>query len=348
MIVTTQDRLGIGIVGCGIISEVQAESIQQTKNARLVSVYSRNPENAERVGQKFDVPWSTDWDAFIEGSGVDIVSVCTPSGNHLDYGKLAAEAGKHVVVEKPIEVTVERGRQLIAACQDHGVKLAVIYQNRFVPDVQRMKQRVNDGELGEIFLASAYIKWFRKQAYYDSAEWRGTLALDGGGVLINQAIHTIDLLQWIAGEVESVCGQIGTLTHEGIEGEDNAVATIRFKSGALGVIEGSTSVQPPQPRRLEIHGSKGIALLTGNSPEFIYAAKSQQDSKETLQTKSSIDAQKGYSLKPHQRQFEAIVEAINIDEDPPVSGMESLKSLAIIQGIYESSKRQQSVKLSSL
>jgi predicted dehydrogenase len=307
MIVTTQDRLGIGIVGCGIISEVQAESIQQTKNARLVSVYSRNPENAERVGQKFDVPWSTDWDAFIEGSGVDIVSVCTPSGNHLDYGKLAAEAGKHVVVEKPIEVTVERGRQLIAACQDHGVKLAVIYQNRFVPDVQRMKQRVND-----------------------------------------QAIHTIDLLQWIAGEVESVCGQIGTLTHEGIEGEDNAVATIRFKSGALGVIEGSTSVQPPQPRRLEIHGSKGIALLTGNSPEFIYAAKSQQDSKETLQTKSSIDAQKGYSLKPHQRQFEAIVEAINVDEDPPVSGMESLKSLAIIQGIYESSKRQQPVKLSSL
>jgi predicted dehydrogenase len=338
-----KDRLGISIVGCGIISEVQAESIQKTNNARLISVYSRNPENAERVGQKFGVPWSTDWDAFIRDERVEIVSICTPSGTHLDYGKLTAEAGKHVVVEKPIEVNLERGKHLLEICRNYSVRIAVIFQNRFVPDIQRMKQLVHDGELGEIFLASAYVKWFRKQAYYESAEWRGSLALDGGGVLINQAIHTIDLLQWIAGEVESVCGQIGTLTHEGIEGEDNAVAAIRFKNGALGVIEGSTSVQPPQPRRLEIHGSKGIATLTGNMPNISYASESQQESKEPPQTEPSPGARRGYSLKPHQRQFEAIVEAIKANQDPPVSGDESLKSLAIIQGIYESARTLKTV-----
>jgi predicted dehydrogenase len=290
------------------------------------------------VGEKFDVPWSTDWNVFIRDERMDVVSVCTPSGNHLDYGKLAAEAGKHVVVEKPIEVTLERGQQLLGLCRDMGVKLAVIFQNRFVRDIQRMKGLIENGDLGNIFLASAYVKWYREQAYYDSADWRGTFALDGGGVLINQAIHTIDLLQWMAGDVESVYGQIGTLTHDRIEGEDNAVAVIRFKGGALGVIEGSTSVQPPQSRRLEVHGTQGMATLTGDVLRVNHASDSFAGSYETPQPEPAPGAQQGYSAEPHQRQFEAIVEAIKRNEDPPVSGEEALKSLAIICGIYESAR----------
>ncbi|UCD37857.1 MAG: Gfo/Idh/MocA family oxidoreductase [Fidelibacterota bacterium] len=344
---STKDKPGISLVGCGIISEVQAEAIQNADNAELVSVYSRKRENAERIGEQFQVPWSTDWDAFIQDEQVDIVSICTPSGNHLDYGRQAAKAGKHVVVEKPIEVTLERGRELIQICRNRGVRLAVIFQNRYMPEVQRLKRHLEAGELGDIFLASAYVKWYRKQEYYDSAEWRGSFALDGGGVLINQAIHTIDLLQWMVGEVESISGHIGTLTHERIEGEDNAVAVLRFKGGALGVIEGSTSVLPPMPRRLEIHGTQGTAILTGSALRIENADGSRKDSKEESHPELSAGAQKGFSAVPHQRQFEAIVEAIKKGTDPPVSGDEALKSLAIVLGIYESSRTQQPVYLSS-
>lgn len=335
-------KLGISIIGCGIISEVQAEAIKRSANANLVSVYSRDSENARRIGEKFQVPWSTEYENILSDERIDLVSVCTPSGTHLDYGKRAAEAGKHVVVEKPIEVSLERGKQLIAACRANNVRLAVIYQSRFEPEILKMKRLIEAGSLGKIFLADAIVKWHRKQEYYESADWRGTLALDGGGVLINQAIHTIDLLLWMVGSVHSLSGYIGTLTHEGIECEDNAVATLRFQNGALGIIEGSTSVVPPMARRLAIHATKGSAILTGN--KLVIEKKSELDPRlSNSSTTTTTGAQKGYSSEPHQRQFEAIVEAIHSGAETPVSGEEALQSLSIVLGIYESAKRQQQV-----
>ncbi|MGH7600033.1 MAG: Gfo/Idh/MocA family protein, partial [bacterium] len=255
--------------------------------------------------------------------------------------------GKHVVVEKPIEVTLERGKLLIEACKKNDVKLAVIFQNRFLPDAIRMKETIAGSELGKIFLGDAYIKWHRMQAYYDSAQWRGTLALDGGGALINQAIHTIDLLQWMLGKVETVFGQIGTFTHTGIEGEDTAAATLRFQNGALGVIEASTAVQPAMERRLEIHGEKGTAVLAGNSFRLLGANFSQPEnaSPNEPSARGASSPLQNFTAEPHKRQYEAILNAISQNQTPPVSGEEGLESLAIVLAIYESAKRGRPVNL---
>lgn len=339
-------KFGMGIVGCGTIAYVHAEAIQRINGADLISVYSRNRDHAERLGRKFDVMAHDNWEDFIQDDRLEIVTVCTPSGTHLDYGRLIAEEGKHVVVEKPIEVTLDRGKQLIDVCKRHGIKLAVVFQNRFIPDVIRMKKTIDDGELGKIFLGDATIKWFRTQDYYDRVGWRGTFALDGGGVLINQAIHTIDLLQWMLGKVESIYGQIGTFTHDRIEGEDAAVVCLRFQSGAMGIIEASTSVQPAMDRRLEVHGERGSAILNGNSLRVLGNGFSQPNivnSNDSGKSGASSPLQ-NFSVEPHQNQFEAIIDAIRIDNSPPVSGEESLESLAIVLAIYESARRCLPVK----
>ena len=341
---SVNNKLKIGIVGCGTIADIQAQAIQNAINTELNSVYSRSEKNARRVGEKYNTKWSTDWDHFLADKNMDAVAICTPNGNHLDYGKKAAEAGKHVIVEKPIEVSLSRGRQLIESCRQHGVKLAVIYQNRFMTEAKRMKQMIDDNEIGRIFMGDGYIKWYRTQEYYDSGAWRGTLALDGGGVLINQAIHTIDLLQWYMGAVDSIFGNIATLSHQRLEGEDNAIAILQFKNGAMGVIEASTSIQPAQARRIEIHGSKGSLILNGDELQvLIEGQKDNEPKKDELPTKESMGASSplgGFSIEPHKNQFVAIADAIFSNKIPPVSGPESLKSLAIVLAIYESAKIQ--------
>jgi predicted dehydrogenase len=342
------DSLNVGIVGCGTISPVHAEALQKGSNVELVSVFSRHPENADRLASGFGVKDYSDWDAFLADPDIQAVSICTPSGTHLDYGIAAADAGKHVIVEKPVEVTLERAYQLIDRCQQNGVHLAVIYQSRFVKGIQKLKARLDAGDLGDIFMADAYIKWFRDQEYYDSGEWRGSFALDGGGVLINQAIHTIDLLQWFMGKVDTVFGQIGTFTHSGIEGEDNAVAALRFENGAVGVIEGSTSVQPAQSRRIEIHGQKGTMVLDGEVIRYSGGDFGDGADAGKEDQKSGADSPlAGFSIEPHMRQFEAIAGAVQVGEQPPVTGYDSLQSLGIVMAIYESARKGKAVKLQS-
>ena len=286
---------------------------------------------------------------FISDPNLDVVSICTPSGNHLDYGKKAAKAGKHVIVEKPIEVTMKRAKELIGVCNKNNVLLAVIYQYRFIKEIEELKRQIDKNKLGTLFMGDAYIKWFRSQEYYDSGVWRGTLELDGGGVLINQAIHTIDLLQWLMGDVETVFGQVGTFTHERMEGEDNAVATLRFKSGAIGVIEGSTSVQPAQSKRIELHGEKGSVVIDDNNVKISVngesSDKNEKNEDSGAKSTGSSSPLGGFSIEPHKNQFEAIMNAINNNEMPPVSGEESMKSLAIVMAIYESSKTNAMVNL---
>ena len=341
------EKLGIGIVGCGTISDVHAEAIQSLADTRLVSVFDRESGRAEHLGRKFGVSFHARWDSFIRESRLDAVSICTPSGTHLDYGKSAAAAGKHVIVEKPIEVTLDRGKALMDACKACGVALAVIFQNRFLDDAIRLRQLVQTGGLGKIFLADAYIKWFRQQSYYDSAAWRGTLALDGGGVLINQAIHTVDLLQWVAGRIRSVFGQTGTYTHDRIEGEDAAVAAVRFANGAIGVIEGSTSVKPAVDRRLEIHGESGTAVLEGNTLSVITgeSATAFPAGRGAPKSGGASAPLQNFSTEPHRRQFQAIGQAIRAGTQPPVSGKEALDALAVVLAVYESARRQAPVDM---
>ncbi len=337
-------KLKIGIVGCGTIADIHAQAIRKSINAELHSLYSRTEKNVKKCGEKFSVKWFTDWDKFISDSDLDIVSICTPNGNHLEYGEKVAEAGKHVIVEKPIEVTLKRANILIEKCKKNNVRLAVIYQTRFVPEIIELKKQIEQNEIGNIFMGDAYIKWFRNQEYYDSGAWRGTFELDGGGVLINQGIHTIDLLQWLMGDVETIYGKIGTFTHKNLEGEDNAVAVIKYKSGAIGVIEGSTSVQPAQSRRIELHGKNGSVTIDNNDVKISIGDKQQTEDKNVKTTGASSPLD-GFSIEPHKMQFEAIVNAINTNSAPPVSGEDSLKSLAIVLAIYESSKLNTEINL---
>lgn len=339
--------LRIGIVGLGNISGIHAQAIHESKNCELVSAYSRNTAKLEGFVSQNNIVGYTDWNKFISDKGLDAVAICTPNGTHLDYGKKAANAKKHIIVEKPIEVSIERANELTAICDKNNVSLAVIYQNRFIDKIAGLKQLILENKLGRLIMGDAYVKWFRSQDYYDSGEWRGTIALDGGGVLINQAIHTIDLLQWFMGDVDSVFGQAGTFSHQ-LEGEDNAVGTLRFKNGAIGVIQASSSVQPAQARRLEIHGEKGSIVIDGDDVRvFIEGVPNELEKKreEKIETAGSSNPMGGFKTEAHKKQFEAIANAFFNKEQAPVSSIESIKSLAIVLALYQSAKTNLVIKL---
>lgn len=326
-------KLKIGIVGLGVISYRHAQSVIETENAELVAASSRTEENREKFSKEFDVKMFADYDEMLKQDNIDAVSICTPSGTHMDFGVKAAEAGKHVVVDKPIEVTVERGQKLVDACKKNGVKLAVIYQNRYSNAVRKLKEAVDSGTIGKPVMARGTVKWFRDQEYYTDSGWRGSLDLDGGGALINQSIHTLDLLIWILGDLKCVFGLKDTLTHEGIEAEDNLAASLRFTNGALGLFEASTSIVPPQPRTIEINGSKGTAILRGD--EFQLITNDEEASTDFSQQEEDL-----FFVK----QYRDIVNAILNDGQPPVSGPEALKSLAAVEAIYDSCRQHAAVK----
>ncbi len=328
-------KLGIGIVGCGVISFQHARSILDTEQMELVAASSRSAENREKFSREFEVPVYPTYDELLGNDNIQAVSICTPSGTHLEYGVKAAEAGKHVIVEKPIEVSVERGQALVESCDKHGVKLAVIYQNRFSDAVMKLKKAVDSGEIGKPVMSRAAVKWFRSQDYYTKSGWRGTLDLDGGGALINQSIHTVDLLIWILGEIKSVYGMKDTLTHSGIEAEDNLVATLKFVNGSLGVFEASTSITPAQPRTIEINGSQGTALLKGDRLRLSFDDESASQ---------KIAGNKKTEENLHTKQFKKIVQSILRDEQPPVSGEEALQSLAVVEAIYKSCRKNMPVE----
>lgn len=342
---TDSKTYGIGIAGCGTISGTHAEAIRDTKYGKLVAAHSRNKKKLDAFCERYGGAGFTDYEEFLSQPGLDVVVICTPSGTHLDYGVLAAQAGKHVIVEKPIEVTLERGRELIGSCHKNDVKLAVIYQNRFIEDVIRMKQAIDKGEPGRIFMVDASVKWFRDQDYYDSGGWRGTLDLDGGGAVINQAIHTVDLMVWFCGEVTSLHAFKGTFTHEGIEGEDNAVAALRFKDGAIGVFRASTSVIPPVDRKIEVHGTEGTAVLEGDTYRLMTAGKNKAGDGEEIKATGASDPLAGMTANHHKKQYDQILDAFQNDRVPIVSGEESLKSLAVVEALYKSAERQEVVHM---
>jgi len=258
-------KLGFGIIGLGAIADFHARAIKELDGCELVNCYHYREERANEFAKKHGCTAYTDLDKFLADDRLDIVAIATPSGAHLDGALAAAKAKKHVIIEKPLEITKDRCTQIINACKEHNVKLAGIFQSRFFDSSKILKEAIEKGRFGKIVMADAQVKWFRSQAYYDSAAWRGTWALDGGGALMNQSIHAIDLLLWLVGDVSEVFAFADTLSHERIEVEDTAVAVLRFNSGAMGVIEGTTSAYPGFLKRLEILGTKGSAILEEES-----------------------------------------------------------------------------------
>src|SRR5262245_1048643 len=246
-----------------MIARFHAQAIAEIPNARLAALQSRNPANAAKVQEAAGLRCEvyTDLAEMLKRPDLNIVTICTPSGNHLEPGVAAAKAGKHVVVEKPLEITLDRCDRIIDACDMNRVQLCTIFPSRFADANQALKNAVEAGRFGRLTLGETTCKWWRSQAYYDEGGWKGTKALDGGGALMNQAIHNVDLLQWMMGPVAQIAGFTTMLAHERIEVEDTAVACLRFKNGALGIIQAATSVYPGLPKTIAIHGDKGSVVV---------------------------------------------------------------------------------------
>src|SRR5699024_10349864 len=336
-----QQTYNIGIVGCGNISDTHAQAISKTEKGNLIAAFSRTESTVEEFGLQYDIKSYTSYKKFLGDPALDIVAICTPTGTHLEYGLQAAEAGKYLIIEKPIEITVERGQTLIKTCKKNEVELAVIYQNRFIPEVIEMKKHMEAQTIGAPLMAHASVKWYRDQEYYNNSSWRGTFALDGGGAVINQSIHTVDLLQWVAGKVESITAFKGTFTHDGMEAEDNAVACLKFKNGALGVFQASTSITPPQEREIEINGTKGTLLLKGNVLHKQLSDHGESDvPSKTENAAGASSPLSGMTHQNHKSQYNAILDSFYNNTTPMVSGKERLHSLAIVEALYQAGTEQ--------
>lgn len=336
--------IGIGIIGYGTITPFHVKSILELENCKLIAIQSSSRKKREIITSELGILAFETYDEIILLNFIDLIIICTPSGFHLEPALASMKAKKHVVVEKPLEITVDRVQKLIAASKKHQVTLSCIFQNRYALDYVKVYKAVQSGVLGKLLLGSACIKWKRDQAYYDATSWRGTIEGDGGAVLINQGIHTIDQLIHLMGAVKSVSGNIRTLTHN-IEGEDVATATLEFENGALGTIDGSTSMFKAFPEKIEIHGEKGSIILEGGK---IIHWETETDGKLEFEKKEihsggsnplAID----YAL--HKKQLNAIVNAIIKGVAPPVSATEAMRSVAVIEGIYKSSKENKKIDL---
>jgi len=346
-------KIGFGIVGCGMISGVHARAIQDIRGAKTVAVFTSKPENGRKIAELVGgCAIYADYGKFLKHPGLDIVNVCTPSGAHLEPAIAAAAAGKHVVVEKPLEITLARCDKLIAECRKHAVRLCTIFPSRYSPANRVLKEAIDDGRFGKLTLADSYVKWWRTQQYYDSGGWRGTWKLDGGGAYMNQAIHNVDLLQWFAGEVAEVTGFTGTLAHERIEVEDTGVAAVRFKNGALGVIEATTSAFPGFLKKTEIHGTQGSAIVEQDDVllwQFEPAVRRDAAIRKRFARRigggGGASDPKAISYSGHFEQLKDFVRAVETGTAPLVDGQEGRKSVEIILAIYKAAQSGKAVKL---
>lgn len=329
-------KVRFGIIGCGHIAHKHAEAIVNSPLMELKAVYDINLSAAEAFAEKYGVSWCADINDLLNDSGVDVINVCTPSGLRLEIGLQVAGAEKHLVVEKPMALTLKEADRLIEVCRGKGVKLAVMHQNRFIPAVRRMMKAVSAGRFGKLTHGSAVVRWNRNDEYYAKASWRGTRAMDGG-CMLNQAIHNIDLLQWALGEVQAVFGFTATQVRK-IETEDNAVAVLKFAGGALGTIEASTTIFPSNlEETLSIFGSEGSVILGGVSMGKIRTWRvNGDDEAEVLAEQAGEPDLPRYAC--HRAVLEDMARAVANNRRPAIDGNEGRKALAIIEAIYRSNE----------
>jgi len=349
---STERTYGIGIVGCGVIAPFHARSAQSLPNATLRAVMDIVPEAAQKRAEEFGVEAYTDLDAMLARPDIDIICVCVPSGLHAEIGIRAAQARKHVLVEKPIDITLEAADRLIDACHEYNVKLGVISQHRFGAGMVQLREALDAGRFGKLILGDAIIKWYRTQGYYDSGDWRGTWALDGGGALMNQGVHYVDQLQWTMGPVKSIYAKAATAAHT-IEVEDIVLAILTFENGAIGTVEASTAVYPGLPERLEITGTEGTAVIEAGRVK-IWEFKDEKGEANPYGTKVKAEeapAATG-SADPaaipsagHRTQLANLIASIEGDATPAITGEDARRPLEIILAIYESARTGREVTL---
>ncbi len=332
-----------------MIARFHAQAIQAMQDGKLVAIYARRKEKAEELAHEFDCQPLWDAQSFFANDEIDIVTIATPSGAHLEPALQAAKAKKHVICEKPIEITPQRIDQMIDACEEHQVKLAGIFNRRFNPSYEALKMAVQSNRFGELALAQASIKWYRDYEYYQTSNWKGTWQWDGGGALMNQSIHTIDQLISLVGPVQTVRASTTRRLHDSIEVEDTATALLEFSNGALGVIEGSTACWSKNGNPAEVHlsGSEGTAILQDDKFRVWEFSEEKPEDIDVLATLMVNSETKGLGANDpkaiksdgHQRNFEDFVEAIENDHPPLIDGKEARKAVEVICAIYESAKQ---------
>jgi UDP-N-acetyl-2-amino-2-deoxyglucuronate dehydrogenase len=340
-------ELKFALVGCGRIAKRHSELLgrQQIKNARLAAVCDVKFERAQAIAEQFGVPAYADMHEMMRKEKVDVVSVLTESGLHADHVVELAPYGVHVVVEKPMALTLKDADRMIAACDQAGVKLFVVKQNRFNVPVVKLREALEEGRFGKLVMGTVRVRWCRPQSYYDQDSWRGTWAMDGG-VLSNQASHHIDLLEWMLGDVDSVFAMSTTALVD-IEAEDTAVVVLRFQNGALGVIEATTATRPKDLEgSISVLGEKGAVEIGGfavNEMRVWNFAEARPGDEEVMQ-KYSVNPPNVYGFG-HQAYYEHVVDCILHNRKHLVDGLEGRKSLELITAIYESIETGRAVQL---
>lgn len=339
--------LKFALVGCGRIARRHAELMGsgQIENAGLAAVCDFVPEKAKAVGEQFSVPWFTDMHVMMAECDVDVVVVLTESGRHAEHVIALAAYGKHIVVEKPMALTLSDADAMIETCEKAGIRLFVVKQNRFNVPVRKLREALEAGRFGKLVMGTVRVRWCRPQAYYDQDSWRGTWALDGG-VLTNQASHHIDLLEWMMGEVDSVFAMTRTALVD-IEAEDTAVVTVRFRNGALGVIEATTAVRPKDLEgSISLMGEKGTVVIGG------FAVNKMETWNFVEPEAGDVEVMERYSVNPpnvygfgHQAYYEHVVDCIQNGGRHLVDGLQGRKSLELINAIYESVETGKQVNL---
>jgi UDP-N-acetyl-2-amino-2-deoxyglucuronate dehydrogenase len=342
--VTSKKTFRIALVGCGRISKNHFEAIDKIDGLELVAVCDTDAERAKRAGDEWKVPWFTSYEKMLAESNADVVTIATPSGLHPEQGVAAANAGKHVVMEKPMAISLTGADALVHACDKAGVQLFVVKQNRLNPPVQLLKRAVDRNRFGRLYMASCTVHWARPQEYYDQAPWRGTWEFDGGAFM-NQASHYVDLIQWVMGPVESVIAKTATLARR-IETEDSGIAILKFRSGALGSIEVTMLAYP---RNLEgsltILGEKGSVKIGGTAVNKIeHWEFADRDEDDKLVESANTNPPNVYGLG-HQGYYRNVLAVLRGEAKPDTDGRAGRKSLELILGIYESAKTGREVPL---
>jgi len=329
----------IGLIGSGNITQTHARAAHAIPGVQISAIHSTNSQAVVRLATEHHAKPYTDFAAFLAHKPLDLVIIGTPSGLHAEQGIAAAQHGLHVLTEKPIDITTKKADALIAAADKANVKLAVIFQDRLKPNIQRLKHWLDAGLLGKPLLVDARVKWYRPPDYYSSSKWRGTFALDGGGALINQAIHTVDLLLWLLGDVVRVQARAATVLHK-IEAEDTAIANLEFASGAVGTLLATTAAYPGYPRSLEITGTEGTVILEHDriiaadlrNPPLDFANMTAGDSNQSASSAAVTD------VSGHKAILEDFLHAIANNTQPICNGREGRRSLALIESIYNSAR----------
>ncbi len=351
------DKLRFAIVGCGVIGPLHAEAIASLPDAELVAVTDVDQEKAQKLAEKYHVKAYSNFQDMFAAEKLDVIDICTPSGMHGEHACAAMRAGYHTIVEKPMEITRQRLDEMLQVQRETGRKLAVISQHRFDEGAVTVHRLLQEGAFGRLVLGNAAIPWWRSQKYYDSGAWRGTWELDGGGVLMNQSIHSIDVLQWLMGPVKSIYAYTDTLVHR-METEDVAAAVLRFANGAVGTISATTGAYPGATTRIEIFGDKGSAIIENDQLAYIHL--SRDDTEEIGAYGGGAAVKKGAAEKAaagaadpaaiqsntHAMQIADMIRAIKEDGTPLVDGTTARHPVEIILGIYESARTQKEVILS--